>query len=166
MSNTKKRIDTQACLDFEARVEAYVEARAEVLEACQAPMPQKPESAEEATIEIAAAIKRSLAATNMSREELVDAINIYHGRTGKRALSIHMLNNYLSKPRQYPIPAYYLLTIQVVTDSLEPSRVLAESMGARVVSREQVRQMALGKLDETIDEMRRLKRELKGARSF
>ena len=59
------------------------------------------------------------------------------------------------------MPAFYLFAIQRITESLEPARCLAEAEEAKVISKGEVRQWALGKLDETIVEMQRLKKELR-----
>ena len=72
-----------------------------------------------------------------------------------------MFNHYLSKPAEYRLPAYYLFAIQRITESLEPAQCLAEAEDAKVISKGEVRQWALGKLDETIVEMQRLKKELR-----
>ena len=34
---------------------------------------------------------------------------------------------FLSKPAEYPMPAFYLFAIQRITESLEPARCLAEA---------------------------------------
>lgn len=166
-SKRKKKIDpNQLGFDFEGRIEIYQKAKEEILEACAKPQPARSfEGQAEACIEVAAAIKKAIRHTKMSREQVVDAINQYFGKCeAGKTLSIHMFNHYLSKPAEYPIPTFYIFAIQHVTGSLEPARALAEAMDARVISGAEVRQMALGKLDETISEMQRLKRELKGAR--
>ena len=163
MAKKKKRIDpNQLSFVFDQQIEAYTNLKTELLSS--KPNPTKNiETYEEACIEIAAAIKRSLRKTNMSREQLVDAINDYFGWTGPggKQNSIHMLNHYLSKPVEYPIPAFYLFAIQRITGSLECTKILAEAEDARVISKDEVRQWALGKLDETILEMQKLKKELR-----
>jgi len=163
MSKKKKRIDpNQLSFVFDQQIEAYTNLKTELLSST--PKPTKNiETYEEACIEIAAAIKRAIRSTNMSREQVVDAINDYFGWSGDEAktLSIHMFNHYLSKPVEYPIPSFYLFAIQGITESLEPSRVLAEAEDARVISKDEVRAWALGKLDETIIEMQKLKKELR-----
>jgi len=166
MSKRSEKLDPrQLSFDFDKKIEEYTSLRSELINPPAAP--KKIESCEEACIEIAAAIKRAIRASGMSREEMVDAINEFFGWSpgGRgKTLSIHMLNHYLSKPAAYPIPTFYLFAIQHITGSLEPTRVLAEAEDARIISGDEVRQMALGKLDETILEMQRLKRELRGRR--
>lgn len=179
MSKRLKKLDnSQLTFDFESKIETYQQARQEILDACQDPQPAKNiDNADEACIEIAAAIKRAIRQTNMSRPEVVDAINEYFswpttkqayqctGGIKEKHLSIHMFNHYLSKPTEYPIPSFYIYAIQSITGSLEITGALAEAMDARVITGAEVRQMALGKLDETILEMQRLKKELRGRRA-
>jgi len=176
MSRRNQKIDpAQMALDFSAKVDAFIEAKTEIVEAiCSAGPRHQVENEFEACIEIIAAVKRSMREAGMSREQLVDAINDYYGRTDKAAgaepptcrkpLTIHMLNNYLSKPAEYPLPAYLLLPIQHATKSLEPAKTIVAPEGAQVATGEEVRQMQLGKISEHIAEMRRLERELKGKR--
>jgi hypothetical protein len=157
--------------DFEKRVDAYTEAAIQIYEALDERPPEPVESEFEACVEIAAAIKRCIRQTRFSRDEIVERINAYFGRTKEGAaeepptcrnpLTIHMLNNYLSKPISNPIPAYYLYAIHHVTGCLAPAETIVAAEGARVATGSEIRQMTLGKLEENIAEMQRLKRELK-----
>lgn len=165
MSKRKKRIDTnQLSLAFDQQIEDYTHLKEEILTTKTNP-PQN-QSCEEACIEIAAAVKRAIRQTNLSREQMVDAINEYFGwppippSNGKN-LSIHMFNHFLSKPVEYPLPAFYIFAIQRITESLELARMFAEAEDGKAISKGEVRQWALGKLDETIIEMQRLKKELR-----
>ncbi|MBE0598313.1 MAG: hypothetical protein IH614_13680 [Desulfuromonadales bacterium] len=168
-----KRVDpNQLPLDFSAQVEAYIEVRSEILEAIEAaPVGVSAENEFEACIEIAAACKKAYREARLSREQLVDGINAYFGRSDagaksdppicRKPLSIDMLNNYLSKPTEYPLPAYLLYAIHHVTGCLEPARVILAAEGAQVATAREVRLMQLGKLEETLAEMQRLRREIK-----
>lgn len=123
---------------------------------------------------IAAGIKKAINESDLSRDQVVDLINEYFGRTKEEAkkdeplcrnpLTINMFNNYLSKPAECPIPAYYLFAIHHVTESLEPARVFVEAEDAKIATGGEIRQMALGKLEEHIVEIKKLKKELKGRR--
>ncbi len=159
--------------EFDAQVERYIEARQQIAEAIEAgpkPSLKEVENEFEVCIELAAAAKRCIREWGGSREQLVDGINAFFGRTAEGAqadpptcrnpLTIHMLNNYLSKPIDYPLPAYLLVAIQHVTGFLYPSRAIVSYEGAQVATGSELRQMTLGKLEETLFEMRRLKREL------
>jgi hypothetical protein len=177
MSRRRDTIDpNQLAMDFDARVEAFVEVKTGLFDAvaCR-PMPhQGVENEMEACIEIAAAIKRTVRESGLSREQLVDGINAYFGRTDagaeadppicRKPLTIHMLNNYLSKPCEYPLPAYYLYAIHHVTGILEPAATIVAAEGAQVATAEEIGLLQLGKLEQTLDEMRRLRRELRGGR--
>jgi len=161
MSKSKKRIDpNQLSFVFDQKIEEYATLKDEIVNTPS--QPPQTQSFEEACIEMAAAVKRAIRNTNMSREQMVDAINDYFGfENSAKKISIHMLNHYLSKPAEYPMPAFYLFAVQRITESLEPARCLAEAEEAKVISKGEVRQWALGKLDETIVEMQRLKKELR-----
>jgi len=163
----------QLSLDFTARVDGYEEIKSRLIEAASEPAhPVSVESEMEACIEIAVAIKRTLRESGMSRDQLVDGINAYFGRTEEGAqkdpaecrkpLTIHGLNNHLSKPCDYPIPAYYLYAIHHVTGIVEPGATIVAAEGAQVATAEEVRLLQLGRLDETIAEMQKLKKQLKG----
>jgi len=52
--------------------------------------------------------------------------------------------------------------IKRATGSLEPLQALAEAEGAKVISKHEVRELALGKVDETIIQLQKLKKELRG----
>jgi hypothetical protein len=107
----------------------------------------------------------------MSREQLVDGINDYFGRSDaaaeaeqpacRKPLTIHMLNNYLSKPCEYPIPAYYLYAIHHVTGIIEPGATIVAAEGAQIATSAEIRLLQLGKLDETVSELQKLRKDLK-----
>jgi len=163
MAKKGKRIDpNQLSFDFDQKIAQYQALKTEILEGKDRAPAKQVESHEEICIQIAAAIKRSIRFSGLSREQMVDEINLYFGWTGKKTLSIHMLNHYLSKPAQYPIPAFYIFAIQSITGSLEPTMTIADAEDAQVISGDEVRQMKMGKLDETILELQRLKKDLRG----
>ncbi|OPY15639.1 MAG: hypothetical protein A4E66_00043 [Syntrophus sp. PtaB.Bin001] len=158
---SKKRINLdpkQRSFDFDTPIQEYETLRIKLLAGPEKPL--RVESYEEACIEIAGTVKSAIRSWGGSREELVDAINAYFG-TSKR-LSIHMLNHYLSKPTEYPLPAVLIYAIQHITGSLETIATLAQAEEARVISGEEVRKLAIGKLDDAIAEMQRLKKEFRG----
>ena len=160
---------------FEKKLDNYIEQKIEIQKAIDEETPSQPvENEFEACIEIAAAIKSAIKEWGQSREQFVDEINKYFGRTKqgvdadpplcRNQLTISMLNNYLSKPVENPIPAYFLYAVHRITKSLEPARVIVSAEGAKIATGREVRQMTLGKLEENINEMQQLKRELKGKR--
>jgi len=171
MSKPKKRLDTRQLniFDYDARIDEYVALKTEIL--------TKPEKAvkavhswEESCIEVAANAKKSIKSSGMSRDQAVDAINEYFGWTtptgprhkGSKGISLAMFNNYLSKPVEYPMPAWLIYGIQHVTASLIICKGFAEAEDAKVASGEEVREFALGKIDSNITELQRLKKELRG----
>ena len=162
MSKRKNCLDTrQMSFNFDRHIDEYRDLKAEILDQ----EPQKVNHTyQEACIEIAAALKRMQRQSGLSREQLVDLVNEYFGWGAKsiKRLTIHMFNHYLSKPVQYPIPSYYIFAVQAVTVSLEICQTFAGAEHARVISRDEVRQMTLGKIDENIMELQRLKKELRG----
>lgn len=175
MTRKTQTIDpAQMALDFTAQVDEYVEVQHDLYASTRsaAPVRHDVESEFEACIEIAAAIKRTVREAGMSREQLVDGINAYFGRTDEGAkadpptcrppLTIHMLNNYLSKPVEYPLPAYMLYAIHHVTGVLEPAATIVAAEGAQLATAEDIRLLHLGKLEQTMDEMRRLRRDMRG----
>lgn len=119
---------------------------------------------------IALAIKSALAETDMGRDELVDRINGYFCRTAVghkanppeclRPLTSHQLNNYLSKPTAYRLPAYYLYAICHVLDTLEPIRGIAAAMGAEVINREDAQLLHLVKLQRAMAQGKELEKRL------
>ncbi|NPU84407.1 MAG: hypothetical protein HPY65_07945 [Syntrophaceae bacterium] len=164
MSKKRMKLDpNQRSFDFDTPIQEYESLRVKLLAA-----PEKSgrmESYEEGCIEIAATVKSALRASGMSREEMVDAINAYFGASDKhKRLSIHMFNHYLSKPAEYPLPAVLIFAIQNITGSLETISTLAKAEEARVINGEEVRKLAIGKLDDAIAEMQRLKKEFRGIR--
>lgn len=166
MSKKRKLFDeNQAAFDFDAAIDSYEKLRGEILGANPEPVTAI-ESYSEACIEIAAAIKRAIRRSGMSRESVLDGINAFFGwkPENKKRLSIHMFNHYLSKPCEYDIPAAMLFAVLRVTGSLEPVRTLVEAEGGRVITGDEVRKLALGKIDDAIIEMQKLKREIRGTR--
>jgi hypothetical protein len=171
-SNKAKRAAEAGQMNIFDALATYTAAKEEIAEQCENQHGQgQRESASEAEdcIEIAAAIKRSIRESGLSREQVCDAMNAYWGRTEEkhktgecqRPLSYEMFNHYLSKPVEYPIKAYFLFAIHRITQSLEPARVIVSAEGAEVTTKEDLAMLAIGKLEKNISEMQQLKRELK-----
>lgn len=162
MSRRKKSLDNrQLKFDFDRSIDEYRDLKSEILFQEQS---KNNHTYQEACIEIAAALKRMQRQSGLSREQIVDGVNEYFGwgPGSSKRLTIHMLNHYFSKPVQYPMPSYYVFAIHRVTGSLELCQTFAETENAKVISGEEVRQMALGKIDENILELQKLKKELRG----
>lgn len=151
-------------------IESYVEKRKEIVEQCNQPTVSREVASEaEDCIEIAAAIKRSIRESGLSREQVCDELNEYWGRSTERykkgecskPLSYEMFNHHLSKPVEYPVKAYFLFAIHRVTKSLEPARTIVAAEGAEIATKEDIAMLALGKLEKNISEMQKLKRQIK-----
>jgi len=132
-----------------------------------------PKSELELAIEIAAACKKAIRESGLSRDQVLDRINELFGRNGpetaagpddlnngSKPLSLPMFNHYLSKPHEYKIQPWLLQGICRVTGSLEPLEPLVSPLGARIVSAEETTELMLGKLEAQIRESRRLKTQL------
>jgi hypothetical protein len=177
MSNRKQKLDpNQMQLDFsfDEQVDEYVEKRMELRDALsQLPLRRDTESVSEfeLCVEIAAAIGSMARRSGLSREQIVDGVNEYYGRTPdgakedpptcRKPLTVHMLNKYIAKPDEAPIPAYYIPALQHVCGELSVSQVMVDPEGGKVVTAEESRLLTLGKLEDSISEMNRLRRELK-----
>ncbi len=175
MAKRRKKPDLQMEFDWEfpTRLEKVLEERQQIREkvAEGPPKPRFTENEFDLCVALAAAVKKAVNEANLSRDQVVDGVNTYFGRNSEDAkkdagicrnpLTIHMLNNYLSKPAENPIPAYYLFAIHHLTESLEPAKVLVENEGAKIATGSEIRQMALGKLEEHIVEINKLKKEIK-----
>ncbi|MCF8112795.1 MAG: hypothetical protein K9K21_02960 [Desulfotignum sp.] len=176
MSKRKEKIDPNQMefdWDFPSKLEKVLHARMELQDRVAAGPPKRHQTENEfdLCVLLAAGVKRAITDSCLSREQVVDAINQYFGRnpedavkndgTCRNPLTIHMFNKYLSKPAECPIPAYYLFAIHHVTKSLEPARVLVDAEDARIATGSEIRQLALGKLEEHIVEINRLKKEIK-----
>jgi hypothetical protein len=165
MSNRQKKIDTrQLQFNFNRQIDMYRAMKSEILDA--EPEDKGAYTYEEACIQIAVAVKKMVRKTGLSREQVVDAINDYFewDNSSSKKLTIHMFNHYLSKPIEYPIPAFYIFAIQDISQSTEACELFAEAEDAQVISGDEVRQMTLGKIDENILELQKLKKELRNGR--
>ncbi len=176
MSKRKEKIDPRQMefdWEFPDKLEKILKERENLKDKVIAgpPKGKQTENEYDLCILLAAGIKKAVSASGLSREQIVDGINEYFGRSHDDAvrdqgicrnpLSIHMLNNYLSKPAEYPIPAYYLFAVHHITDCLEPAKVFVEAEGAKIATGGEIRQMAIGKLEEHLIEIKKLKKELK-----
>jgi hypothetical protein len=168
MTKSKKRLasnSNQPSLDFDTPIAEYSRMREELIQ-----MPStlsQTETYDEACIELAASVKRTIRESGKSRDIIVEAINLYFGwdiKDKRKCLTLATFNNYLSKPVQYPLPAFYIIAIQHICHSLEPTRYFADLEGGKVITGDEVRKLALGKLDDAMNEIRRLKKEFRGGK--
>lgn len=152
----------QQSFDFETPIREYENLRVKLISPPE--RRNRVENYAEACIEIAATVKAAQRASGLKREQLLKEVNAYFGPTKRGAprFSSHMFNHYLSKPAEYPMPAVLIFAIQHITGSLETISRFAQAEDARVISGEEVRKLAIGKLDDAIAEMQRLKKEFRG----
>lgn len=141
MSKKGRKIDTkQQAFDFDTPISEYEALRVQLLAVPE--VRRRIESYEEACIELAAAAKSDIREWGGSRETLVDAINEYFGASSKKhSLSIHMLNHYLSKPAEYPMPGVLIYAIQHITGRLGVIAALAKAEEAQVIDKGEVRKL-------------------------
>ena len=163
MAKCRKFIDTlQESLDFESPIEAYVQLREALVSAAPPAHDNHPGNYEEYCNEIAVAVKKAIRHSNLSRDQVVDAVNEFFrwpkDGDGRERLTVNMLNNYLCRPDSYNMPIPYMHAIQRVTGSLEPIITLAEMEGAQIVTGDEIRKLSLGKIDDAIMELQRLKK--------
>lgn len=179
MSKRKEKLDPNQMefdWDFSSKLEKVLQERADLQDKVISgpPKAKQTENEFEICVVIAAGIKKAIDESDLSRDQVVDCINEYFGRNledakkdegiCRKPLTIHMFNNYLSKPAEYPIPAYYLFAIHHVTESLEPVKAFVEAEGAKIATGAEIRQMALGKLEDHMTEIKKLRKEIKGRR--
>ena len=161
MTKRKKTLDTQTVFDFESPIEAYIELRNQLTREMPPSTEAKEYRYEEYCIEIAASLKKAIRTSGLSREQMVDAVNDFFGwpKDDKRkSLSIHMLNNYLCKPAEYPVPSPIIHAIQRITGSIEPITSIAEMEGLKVITKEEINMLNLGRIDSALAELHRLKK--------
>jgi len=166
MTKGKKSLDkNQICLDFDSPIEAYQALREELTRATPPPVENAENRWDEYSTEIAVAIKKIARDNDMSRDHLVDAINDFFGfdgTDGRKSLTIHMLNNHLSRPAEYPLPLPYVHAINRIFQSTELIDAMAVIEGARAIGRDEIKMLALGKIDNALAELQRLKKTLRG----
>ena len=96
---SKKRIDpNQLCFDFDRHIEEYRGLKETLLACNNKDAAPRIENWEEGCIEQAAAIKKAIRQSNMSREQVVDAINDYFGWPRADAGKVRALEQLLDSP--------------------------------------------------------------------
>lgn len=166
--------ENQTAFNFSALLDEYDEIKADLITAAAEPLPVSYGSHNEMEdcIEIAAAVSRTVRAWG-SREQFVDALNAYFGRseegakadppTCRKPLSIHMFNNHLSKPTEYPLPAYFFYAVHAITGVIEPGATIIAAAGGQVITAEEIKLLQLGKLEQTLDQIHKIRREIRAA---
>jgi hypothetical protein len=154
---------------FSEQIEKFAEVTREVMESTelQAGHPasrHEINTEDELYVEIAAACKAAIKQSGMSREQVLDKVNEYLKRNGhvseKRAVSIHVFNNHLSKPGECPMRLAMMHAICRATRDFRPYRVLIADLGGRVVTQEELACLQLGKLQFHSREIAKVRRAL------
>jgi len=165
MTKRRKSFDrNQVSIDFDQHIEAYTKLREDLLRGNPPRNDARECRYEECCQEIAVAVKQAIRHSGISRESVVDEINDFFGwpKSDKRkSLTIHMLNAYICKPVEYPLPAAILHAICRITGSLEPLSALADMEGAQVVSEDELQALRLGKIDNALYDLQRLKKAVR-----
>lgn len=120
---------------------------------------------------VAETIKRMIKEAGFTVEQMVDKINDFFGRSAALAaqdkpcclklLTVPYFKNYLSKPAECRIPAYYTFAIQHICGSLELSKLFTQAMGGEVITADENRLLLISKLQKNQMEMKRMENELK-----
>lgn len=174
--------EKQQAMDFEAQLEVICDAVGAIADRCEETRTEQRErSRAEFYVEQAAACKRAIQKSGMSRAQIVDRINenwrpieeecgIDGAKTEGRSraerginpplLSLCMLNNYLSKPTENRLPAWLIYAICEVTECLEPLAVQIENLGGTIIDRDERDELTLGKLEATLKAARVLKTQM------
>lgn len=173
MAKYDKRDGNQMMLPFEYKdkVKELTKKYEEIGRALHEVVAQGPEYAcgeaeEELCNEVAMALKQDLRESGMSREELLDQLNAFFGRTEegykeetcKKPVTLNMLNNYLSKPSTYPLPTHFQFAFNRIFNSFRVQNVIVGVMGAQVISGEDMRRLAVMKVRELRDSASRLEK--------
>lgn len=150
--------------EYKERVKELMHQHDEIGRALNDVVDQGPESAcgeneEELCNEVAAALKADLRDSGMSRDQLLDKLNEFLGRTEdgykqdkcKKPMSLDMLNNYMSKPIKYPLPSHFQYAFNKIFGSFRIQNTIVGAMKAQVISGEDIRRLTLMKIRELKD---------------
>jgi hypothetical protein len=175
MSKNKRKFVTPQQMSLPFGIEKHVEDVVKSTQELQNTFYKEPQrfvttNDFEACIAVASATKHAITEVGLSREQIVDRINRYFGRTKKgckgnnpvcfKPLTISMLNNYLGKPLEYKLPAYLIFAINEITKSLIIPETFVKAMGGEVLRAEEIKSHTLIKLQKNIDEMQKLKKQI------
>lgn len=137
---------------------------------CVGPVQHEVENEFELCQEIGVAMKQELRGLGISREEFCDLVNEYLGRTAERykqtpplcrkPLTKTMLDKMISDPVQYPLDSYYLYAFHHVTGGFGVVNAILGATGARVVSGEDLRKIALIKAQEFREKAQSLEKSI------
>ena len=110
------------------------------------------------------AVSEAIRKSQYSRDQLVELIEIL---TNQR-ISKHILDQATSSKQEYRIPAEVLHALCLITGSIEPFKVLLNSIGCEVLAPEEMRDLRLMRLmreKERIEkEIEKIKKEVEDER--
>lgn len=158
-------------LRFKQRFEQFVESNRELSES----MNKKADRIDGGDISACYAVSQTIQAmikeAGYSVEQMVDKINDYFGRTAElssqdkpgclKPLTVPYFKNYLSKPAECRIPAYYVFAIQSICGNLALAKLFTSAMGGEVITAEENRLLILAKIQKNQMEMKRMEHELR-----
>lgn len=155
---TRKRFidERQIGLDFDREVDEAIEVMSQLakghVEIAHEPEEDEPIDCDSFYILMAEACKDAIRGTGLSREQIVDAINTrltFSDSEGTaNPITIHLLNNYLSKPTLNRMPLHILKAICGITANHGPIDVFVRRLGLSVITDIESMHTELGKLDE------------------
>jgi hypothetical protein len=165
MGRRKRIVDeNQLALPFDRQVALYAEVSQSILEhaeaACENAGYGGREDEDELYVGLAAACHEAIRRSGMSRAQVIKHVNTLFGRTGRKAKSENMLNNYLAESKEDRPPVWLVIGICVVTGSLGPLEYLVSRCGGVVISAAERTELLLGKLHGHMRAGRKLEREL------
>lgn len=176
-----RAVDEWQMEHFSEKIERFAEVTREIVERAQTAArvddnSPRIETEDELFVEIAASCKAAIRESGMSREQVLDRVNAYLRRSGgavspykgqsaelresKRPISIHVFNNFLSKPAECPMRSSVVHAICKATGNFAPYRLLVSDLGGRVVTNDELTYMELGRLQWLTQEFSKLKRQL------
>lgn len=156
---TRKRYidERQIGLDFDRQVEDAIEVMSQLAKGQIEINPESPVEDESMDCDslyvlIAEACKDAIREFGASREQIVDALNTMftfsesEGTTNP--ITIHLLNNYLSKPTLNRLPIWAVMGICAITGNHGPMDVIAKKLGLTLITGMERLHLHLGRADE------------------
>lgn len=156
---TRKRYidERQIGLDFDRQVEDAIEVMSQLAKGQIEINPESPPEDESMDCDslyvlIAEACKDAIREFGASREQIVDALNAMftfsesEGTTNP--ITIHLLNNYLSKPTLNRLPIWAVMGICAITGNHGPMDVIAKKLGLTLITGMERLHLHLGRADE------------------
>lgn len=156
MTRRKYVDERQIGLDFDREVDEAIEVMSQLakghVEITAEPDEDEPIDCDSFYILIAEACKDAIRGTGLSREQMVDAINTSFAFSESEGtanpITIHLLNNYLSKPTLNRMPLHVLKAICGITANHGPLDVFVRRLGLSIITEVESIHTDMGKLDE------------------